>query len=88
MPDDLVRNIAPQIEVIKIAFPDVKFGDIESVNNLTFGRMNENLQFAKQFFQQTGARLSFMHADTGMTNGSHNWRNGEDGCMRRGCRTE
>jgi hypothetical protein len=60
---ELVRNIAPQIEVIRTAFPDVKFGDVEPVNGLTIGKMDDNLQFAKEFFQQTGVRLSFMHAD-------------------------
>jgi hypothetical protein len=61
--DELVRNIAPQIEVIKTAFPDVKFGDVEPVNGATIGKMDDNLQFAKEFFRQTGVRLSFMHAD-------------------------
>jgi hypothetical protein len=61
--EELVRNIAPQIQVIKTAFPDVKFGDGEPVNGLTIGKMDDNLQFAKEFFRQTGARLSFMDAD-------------------------
>lgn len=60
--EELVRNIAPQIQVIKTAFPDVKFGDGEPVNGLTIGKMDDNLQFAK-IFRQTGARLSFMDAD-------------------------
>jgi hypothetical protein len=61
--EELVRNIAPQIELIKTAFPDVKFGDDELVNGLTIGKMDDNLQFAKEFFRQTGVRLSFMTAD-------------------------
>jgi hypothetical protein len=61
--DELVRNIAPQIELIKTAFPDVKFGDGEPVNGATIGKMDDNLQFAKEFFRQTGVRLSFMDAD-------------------------
>jgi hypothetical protein len=61
--EELVRNIAPQIQVIKTAFPEVKFGDGEPVNGLTIGKMDDNLQFTKEFFRQTGARLSFMDAD-------------------------
>jgi hypothetical protein len=61
--EELVRNIAPQIEVVKTAFPDVKFGDGEPVSGATIGRMDDNLQFAKEFFRQTGVRLSFMVAD-------------------------
>jgi hypothetical protein len=61
--EELVRNIAPQIEVIKTAFPDVRFGDGEPVNGLTIGKMDDNLLFAKEFFRQTGVRLSFMDAD-------------------------
>jgi hypothetical protein len=60
---DLVRNIAPQIEVIKTAFPGVQFGDDEPVNGLTIGKMDDNLQFAKEFRRQTGVPLSFMTAD-------------------------
>jgi hypothetical protein len=56
--DELVRNIAPQIEVIKTAFADAKFGDVEPVNGATLGKMDDNLQFAKEFFRQTGVRLS------------------------------
>jgi hypothetical protein len=61
--EELVRNIAPQIEVIKTAFPDVMFGDDEPVNGLTIGKVDDNLQFAREFFRQTGVRLSFMTAD-------------------------
>jgi hypothetical protein len=61
--EELVRNIAPQIEVIKTAFPDVKFGDVEPVSGVSIGKMDDNKQFAKEFFRQTGVRLSFMHAD-------------------------
>jgi hypothetical protein len=61
--EELVRNIAPQIEVIKTAFPDARFGDAEPVNSLTIGKMDDNLQFAKEFFRQTGVRVSFMDAD-------------------------
>ena len=61
--EELVRNIAPQIEVIRTAFPDIKFGDGEPVSGVSIGKMDDNLQFAKEFFRQTGVRLSFMVAD-------------------------
>jgi hypothetical protein len=61
--EELVRNIAPQIEVIKTAFPGVKFGDGEPVSGATIGKIDDNMQFAKEFFRQTGVRLSFMVAD-------------------------
>jgi hypothetical protein len=33
------------------------------VNGLTIGKVDDNLQFAREFFRQTGVRLSFMTAD-------------------------
>jgi hypothetical protein len=33
------------------------------VNGLTIGKTDDNLQFAKEFFRQTGVRLSFLDAD-------------------------
>jgi len=61
--DELVANIAPQIGLIKAAFPDVKFGDVEPVNNHTVGWLAEYLDFARKFQQGTGEHLSFMQAD-------------------------
>ena len=61
--EELVRNIAPQIKILKTAFPNIVFGDVEPVNNHTVGWINDYLDFAKQFRQQTGERLSFLQAD-------------------------
>jgi hypothetical protein len=33
--EELVRNIAPQIKILKTAFPNIVFGDVEPVNNHT-----------------------------------------------------
>jgi hypothetical protein len=55
--------MAPQIQVLKTAFPHAIFGDSEPVNGLTIGKMDDNLQFVEEFLRQTGVRLSFMHAD-------------------------
>ena len=60
---DLVRNIAPQIEILKAAFPDIKFGDVESLNSHTVGWLATYLAFAREFQAQTGAPLSFLQAD-------------------------
>jgi hypothetical protein len=60
---DLVKNIAPQIQTLKAAFPDIKFGDVESLNSHTVGWINAYLNFAKQFQAQTGEPLSFLQAD-------------------------
>jgi hypothetical protein len=60
---ELAQNIAPQIEILKAAFPGVVFGDVEPVNNHTVGWLAGYLDFAKQFQQQTGERLSFLQAD-------------------------
>jgi hypothetical protein len=57
--EELVRNIAPQIQVIKTAFPNIKFGDGE----WRYYRKDGYMQFVKEFFRQTGVRLSFMVAD-------------------------
>ena len=61
--EELVRNIAPQIKILKDAFPAIKFGDVEPVNNHTVGWLATYLDFARQFQQQTGERLAFMQAD-------------------------
>lgn len=61
--EELVRNIAPQVQILKAAFPGIKFGDVEPVNNHTVGWLDAYLDFAKQFQQQTGERLTFMQAD-------------------------
>jgi hypothetical protein len=60
---DLVRNIAPQIQTLKDAFPDIKFGDMEPVNSHTTGWLDAYLAFAREFKAQTGAPLSFLQAD-------------------------
>jgi hypothetical protein len=61
--EELVHNIAPQIQILKTVFPGITFGDVEPVNSHTVGWINDYLAFAKQFQQQTGERLSFMQAD-------------------------
>lgn len=61
--DELVRNIAPQIQILKTAFPGIKFGDVEPVNNHTAGWLNAYLGFAREFERQTGESLSFLQAD-------------------------
>ena len=60
---DLVRNIAPQIQILKTTFPDIRFGDVEPVNNHTVGWLDAYLAFAREFQSQTGERLSFLQAD-------------------------
>ena len=63
--EEVVSNIAPNIRILKTAFPGVKFGDIEPVTDktATAGRLNEIMDFAKLFQQQTGEPLSFLQAD-------------------------
>jgi len=60
---DLVRNIAPQVQILKTAFPDIRFGDVEPVKNHTVGWLDTYLEFARAFQAQTGERLSFLQAD-------------------------
>lgn len=62
---DLARNIAPNIETIRSAFPDVRFGDIEPVTDATLADHyfdNRILPFIKAF-QDAGSRLKFIQAD-------------------------
>lgn len=61
--EELVANIAPQVQILKTAFPGIRFGDVEPVNNHTVGWLDAYLDFAKQFQQQIGERLAFMQAD-------------------------
>jgi hypothetical protein len=62
---EVVSNIAPNIRILKAAFPGVKFGDIEPVSDKTMAadRLNDLMDFAKLFQQQTGEQLSFLQAD-------------------------
>ncbi|GGF18273.1 hypothetical protein GCM10011611_25190 [Aliidongia dinghuensis] len=61
--EELVRNITPNVKILKTAFPGVKFGDIEPVTDQTADRLDEILNFARQFQAQTGERLAFLQAD-------------------------
>jgi hypothetical protein len=62
---EVVSNIAPNVRILKTAFPGAKFGDIEPVSDKTMaaGRLDDLMDFAKLFQQQTGERLSFLQAD-------------------------
>jgi len=60
---DLVRNIAPQIQILQAAFPDIKIGDVEPVNSHTAGWLDTYLAFAREFKAQTGEPLLFLQAD-------------------------
>ncbi|WP_266171073.1 hypothetical protein [Dyella subtropica] len=59
----LVQNIAPNIRILKAAFPGVKFGDIEPVTDQTADRLDEIMDFAKVFHEQLGEKLTFLQAD-------------------------
>jgi hypothetical protein len=61
--EDLVRNIAPNVQTIRRAFANVVFGDIEPVSDKTFGRLDVILAFAREFQKQTGSRIAFLQAD-------------------------
>jgi hypothetical protein len=61
--EEVVQNMAPNIRVLKAAFPSVVFGDIEPVSDSTPGRLTDILEFARLFQQQTGERLAFLQAD-------------------------
>jgi hypothetical protein len=61
--DELVRNISPNVQTIKTAFPNVTFGDIEPVSDGTAGSIDDILEFARVFREQTGSQLAFLHAD-------------------------
>ncbi|MEW6641201.1 MAG: hypothetical protein AB1586_11900 [Pseudomonadota bacterium] len=61
--EEVVRNIAPNVAMLKTMFPGVRFGDIEPVTDQTATRLDDILAFARLFEQLTGERLSFLHAD-------------------------
>ncbi len=61
--EDVVRNIAPNVQILKTAFPGIKFGDIEPVTDQTANRLNDIMDFARLFRMQTGEPLSFLQAD-------------------------
>jgi hypothetical protein len=69
--DELVRNMAPNIQALKAAFPAIRFGDIEPVTDQTPGRLADILNFATAFRVQTGEHLSFLQADLIWQN---NWK--------------
>ena len=61
----LAAQIAPKIRVLQAAFPGMIVGDIEPLTNETVDSLSTILAFAKAFAQETGIRLSFVHADVG-----------------------
>lgn len=60
---DLAAQMAPNVRVLKTAFPAIQFGDIEPLNIHTEGRIADILAFAQAFQTQTGEPLAFVHAD-------------------------
>jgi hypothetical protein len=64
--EQLVRNIEPNIRTFKQAFPGVVFGDIEPVSDATLtspGYLDNMLEFARVFHEQTGEKLASLQAD-------------------------
>lgn len=59
----LAQQLASNVHTLKAAFPDIKFGDIEPLNNRSVGRIDIILQFARAFKAATGQPLSFVDAD-------------------------
>jgi hypothetical protein len=68
----LAAQMAPNVQALKAAFPSIKFGDIEPLNQYTVGRIDTMLTFAREFRLATGEPISFIHADIGW--GGDNWR--------------
>jgi hypothetical protein len=61
--ESLAQQMAPNVRTLKTAFPAIRFGDIEPINNRTIGRIEVMLQFARAFKAATGEPISFVDAD-------------------------
>ena len=59
----LARQLAPNVRILKAAFPGITFGDIEPVNARSVGDIADILEFAGAFRVATGEPLAFVHAD-------------------------
>lgn len=60
---DLVDQIAPKIEILRQAFPNIQVGDIEPVSAKWPSEIDDLAQFADLYRRKTNVPLAFIHAD-------------------------
>jgi hypothetical protein len=61
--EDVAKQLAINVRIMKDAFPAVRFGEIEPLNPQTEGRIDMMLHFVREFQERTGERIRFVHAD-------------------------
>jgi hypothetical protein len=69
--DSIASQLVDNVHALKSAFPNIKIGDIEPLDDRTADRLDTMLAFADAFKKATGEPLAFYHADVNW--GSH-WR--------------
>lgn len=59
----IASQLAPNVRILKEAFPAIQFGSAEPINPKTPGSIDTLLTFAREFQGATGEQLAFFHAD-------------------------
>lgn len=60
---DLVDQIAPKVILLKKYFPNVQFGEIDTIDSRHPKMVDDLVGFADLFRKKTGVGLTFFHAD-------------------------
>jgi hypothetical protein len=60
---DLVDQIAPKIEILRQAFPNIQVGEIDPVSAKWPSEVDDMAQFADLYRKKTGVPLAFVHTD-------------------------
>jgi hypothetical protein len=60
---DLVDQIAPKIEILRQAFPNIQVGDIDPISARWPSEAEDLAQFADLYRKKTNVPLAFVHAD-------------------------
>jgi hypothetical protein len=60
---ELAEQMVSNVKALKLAFPDIEFGEIEPLNNATVNRIDTMLEFGRDFRIATGEPIRFIAAD-------------------------
>jgi hypothetical protein len=60
---EVAQQMARSVDILRQAFPALRFCDIEPLNGHTQGLINDIMLFADRFRQATGVPVSCLHAD-------------------------
>jgi hypothetical protein len=68
---DLVKDMGPNVAILQRYFPNIRFGDIESINARFPDMPRDVLELSDEFDKQLNVKLAFVHYDVAWVS---NWR--------------